>query len=100
MSLLISGIVIANPIVNSDIKCRDIELEKACVIALKSADELILENINKAKYLEEQLNQTLSQNETLQKILVDQSNPPWYYKKETIFVLGLITGLYLTKETK
>lgn len=94
MSLLISATAMAS---NS---CRDIELEEACVAALKSADELIIENINKSKYLEEQLNNALSQSETLQKILVDQANPPWYYKKETIFVLGLITGLYLSRETK
>lgn len=92
---MISGVIVAQ---TNQTQCRDIELEQACSQALKSADDLILENINKSKYLEEQLKVQLSQNETLQKILVDYSSPPWYSKKEVIFVLGLLTGLYLTKE--
>lgn len=81
-----------------DKQCRDIELEKACTEALKSADDLILEQVHKSKYLESQLNTVQSQNETLQKILLDANTPAWYAKKETIFVLGLMSGLFLAKE--
>lgn len=97
--LFLSAMMISPVAVNANAQtgCRDVELEKACVEALKSADELIIEHINKNKYLEAELKLKIDQTETLQKILVDANNPPWYSKKEVIFILGLITGAYLTK---
>lgn len=78
------------------IECQDIELQKACEEALKSADDLILEHIEKEKYLQNQLDMSLSQNETLQKILLEKSETPWYLNKTNIFLLGVITGGVLT----
>lgn len=72
-------------------KCRDKELEAACKTALEAADELIRQKDAKAIFVESQLKMQLSQNEQLQKKMLELENKAWYDDSRVTFLLGVIT---------
>lgn len=81
-------------------KCRDAELEVACKSALDAADELIRQKDAKTIYLESLTKMQLSQLETQSELMLDLINPPWYYRKENLLLMGFITGVILNGNTR
>ena len=97
MKFLIKGmllvlILIAAINVDAQEKCRDKELEVACKTAIEAADELLKQKDAKAVFLESQLKMQLSQNEQLQKKMLELENKAWYNDSTTMFLLGVIAG--------
>lgn len=90
--MLLLAILLAAIKVDAQEKCRDKELEVACKTAIEAADILIQQKDAKSVFLESQLKLQLSQNEQLQKKMLELENKAWYNDSTTMFLLGVIAG--------
>ena len=89
--MLLLAILLAAIKVDAQEKCRDKELEVTCKTAIEAADELLKQKDAKAVFLESQLKMQLSQNEQLQKKMLELENKAWYDDSRVTFLLGVIT---------